>query len=128
MKQIADGFLAANDKGNLDESLSYMTDDVALVYWAEGANGHHVNYDFAVGPENVKEFLGQAGLRTQALGPDLPNFTQEELQVTGSKVTFKLMPDRIRPNGRPYNHYVVELVFSGCKIEIIKLVERVTWL
>ena len=27
-----------------------------------------------------------------------------------------------------YNHYTIELFFSGCKIEVIKVIERVTWL
>jgi hypothetical protein len=50
------------------------------------------------------------------------------LQISEGKMTFKLMPDRVHPNGRLYNHYLVEAFFSGCKIELLKVVERVTWL
>jgi hypothetical protein len=58
----------------------------------------------------------------------LPNYREEKRRQTGNVLRFDLTPDRIRPNGRPFNPYSVELVLSGCQIEIIKVIERVTWL
>jgi hypothetical protein len=84
--------------------------------------------EFAVGKQQVAARLAEPGLRRLALDPSRPNFTIENRQQTGGVLRFQLLPDRLRDNGRPFNHYSVELVFNGCLIEIIKLVERVTWL
>ena len=126
--QVIDAFYAANDASRFDESVSYLTDDVTLVTWAEGANGHHMTANFAVGKDDIREFLSHPGLRMKASQEGLPNYTRQEVQVTDGKVQFKLVPDRPHPDGRPYNPYAVEVVFSGCKIEMLKVVERVSWL
>jgi hypothetical protein len=128
MPAIAKAFYDANDAGQTDTSLSYLTEDVSLVFWAEGTNGHHVSQKFAVGKDQVALHLSEPGFRRTATQAGGPNFCETEISPVGNKLTFKLVPDRLHPNGRTYNPYVVELVFNRCKIEIIKVVERVTWL
>lgn len=125
---IVRGFYDANDAGKLDASLAYLTDDVVLVSWAEGANGHHMSAKFTVGKDQISAVLGLPGLRRAQISPDLPNYTMAEMQAAGNVITFVLNPDRKHPDGRPYNPYRVEILLKGCKIEIIKVVERVTWL
>ncbi len=128
LRQVAENFYAANDQQNSDTSLSLLTDDVSLISWATGANGYHMSASLTIGKDQVAKHLKDPGLDRLASTTGYPNFKEENEQVTGNSVHFDLMPDRNRPNGRPYNHYSVELVFTGCKIEIIKVVERVTWL
>jgi hypothetical protein len=126
--KVVDSFYAANNASRFDESLTYLTDDIAFVTWAEGANGHHMVANFAVGKDQIQDYLGKPGLKSTASGANLPNYSRTEVTQSGNKLSFKLNADRAHPDGRPYNSFVVELVFSGCKIEIIKLVERVAWL
>jgi hypothetical protein len=126
--KVVEDFYLANDAGDFDTSLKLLTDDVVLVTWAEGANGYHMSARFAVGKNQVLEWLDQPGLRRVAENPERPNFQEANQLLVGNTLRFELMPDRQRENGRPFNHYSVELVFDGCRIEIIKLVERVTWL
>jgi hypothetical protein len=126
--EVAEEFYRANDEGDFDASLKLLTDDVALVTWATGANGYHVSARFAIGKNQVLEWLGEPGMRRAAVNPERPNFQEANRRSLGNTLSFELMPDRLRENGRPFNHYSVKLVFKGCKIEIIKLVERVTWL
>jgi hypothetical protein len=125
---VAEDFYTANDAGDYDASLGLLTDDVVLVTWATGANGYHMSARFAVGKNQVLEWLGEPGMRRVAVDPERPSFQEANQQWKGNTLRFELMPDRLRDNGRPFNHYSVELVFDGCRIEIIKLVERVTWL
>lgn len=125
---VVEAFYNANDAGDAAAALKLVTEDAALVFWAEGANGHHVSYDFAVGKDNLSAWLAKPGLRRAAAANDRPSFHMEKAQADGNVVRFMLMPDRLRENGRPFNHYAVEMVFNGCQIEIIKVVERVTWL
>ncbi len=126
--RVVEAFYNANDAGDAAAALKLVTEDAALVFWAEGANGHHVSYDFAVGKDNLAAWLAKPGLRRAAAANDRPSFHMEKAQADGNVVRFMLMPDRLRENGRPFNHYAVEMVFNGCQIEIIKVVERVTWL
>jgi hypothetical protein len=126
--KVAVDFYKANDAGEFGASLKLLTDDVVLVTWATGANGYHKSARFAVGKNQVLEWLGEPGMRRVAVNPERPNFQEANKQSAGNTLRFELMPDCLRENGRPFNHYSVELVFDGCKIEIIKLVERVTWL
>lgn len=126
--QVIERFYAANDRGDTGASLDLLTDDVALIFWAEGANGYHVNSNYALGINQLSKRLGEPGLRRVAETADRPNFREENWRLEGNVARFELMPDRLRPNGRPYNHYSIEVVFKGCQIEIIKVVERVTWL
>jgi hypothetical protein len=48
--------------------------------------------------------------------------------TAGKEVRLRLNADRKHANGRLYNPYKVEAFLSGCKIEILKVVELVTWL
>jgi len=128
LTKIIEAFYAANDASQFATSVQYLTDDVVLVTWAEGANGHHMIFHSAIGKDQVRNLLGKPGLKRTADQPDLPNFTMQEVRVSPSKVTFKLMPDRLRRDNRPENFYIVEVFFSGCQIEILKVVERITWL
>ncbi len=127
-QKVIEAFYAANDAGQFATSLQYLTDDITLFGWAEGANGRHMTIYVAVGGNQVQNFLAKPGLRRIQNQPNLPNYTMQDIQLSGLKVTFMLMPDRLHPNNRPYNHYSVEAFFSGCQIEILKVVERVTWL
>lgn len=126
--KVAKDFYAANDIGDLATGLKLLTDDVVLVSWAEGANGHHMTSNLAVGKDQVTGHLAEPGLRRIATGSGRPNFQMENWQVTGNIVRFELTPDRMRKDRRPFNPYSVEMILNGCQIEIIKVVERVTWL
>jgi hypothetical protein len=72
--------------------------------------------------------LNQPGLKRKADQANLPNYAMQDVQLSGLKVSFMLVPDRLDPNNRPINPYQVEAFFSGCQIEVLKVVERVTWL
>jgi hypothetical protein len=124
---VANAFYDANDSGQLVQSLSYLTEDVIMVFWAEGINGHHMGQKVVIGKEQIKDALDDPGLHRVARGPDLPNFTQDTISQNGSQLIFHLTPDRTHPDGRPYDPYVVEMIFSGCRIDILKITERVTW-
>jgi hypothetical protein len=128
LARAAEAFYQANDDSRFDDSLALLTQDVVKVRWAEGANGHHMAANFTVGKDQILDHLSTEGLTRTARNAERPNFEVDELQVEGQTVAFILWPDRARPDGRPFNHYVVKLVFSGCQIELIKVVERVTWL
>ena len=128
LTKVVEAFYAANDASQFDASLQYLSDDIAVVTWAEGANGHHMIFSSTVGKDQIKEFLARPGLKRTASQPGLPNYTMQALQQAGVKVSFKLMPDRLHPDQRPYNPFEVEAFFSGCQIEVLKVVERVTWL
>lgn len=128
IQNVVEAFYASNDAAQYTQSLQYLTDDISLVTWAEGANGYHVSAKFAVGKNQILPFLEKPGLKRDINQPNWTNYTLQVVQVSEGKMTFKLMPDRLHPNGRPYNHYLVEAFFSGCKIELLKVVERVTWL
>lgn len=123
-----EAFYAANDAGDFDAALDLLSDDPALIAWAQGANGYHMSAHFAVGKGQIRERLGDDGLRIAVNHPERPNFSIQDRQAEGNTLRFELLPDRLRPDGRPFNHFAVEMVFKGCKIDIIKLVERVTWL
>ncbi len=126
--KVVESFYTDNDSGDYQKSLDLLDDDVVLVAWAEGANGHHMTSIYRVGKDNVAQELGDPGLRRAAASAGQPNFKEQNLQVMGNIVHFELMPDRLRDNGRPYNSYTVEIVFTGCKIDMLKVIERVTWL
>jgi hypothetical protein len=125
--QVVKDFYTANDTHQLVPTLSYLTEDVIFVFWAEGINGHHMGLNTAIGKDQIVPFLVNSGLHFKAIGPDLPNFSMDHLVQAGNQIVFNLTPDRTHTNGRPYDPYVVTMVFSGCRIEIIKLIERVTW-
>jgi hypothetical protein len=128
IQSVVEAFYASNDASQYAKSLQYLAYDVSLVTWGDGTNGDHVAANFAVGLTQIQAFLGKPGLKRTSNGPDLPNYTMQDIQLSDAKMTFMLIPDRHHPNGRPYNPYHVEIFFSGCKIELLKVVERVLWL
>ncbi len=121
-------FYDANDASKFDTSLAMLADDATLDSWAQGINGHHMTTKHLVGKEQIRAVLGAPGLRHISSQSDGPIFHETGLQVSGNKVTFALEPDRAHPNGRPYNPYTVEIVFEGCKIKSLTVIERVMWL
>jgi hypothetical protein len=127
-RKVVEAFYAANDASQFAASVEYLTDDVVLVTWAEGANGHHMRMESAVGKDQVKDFLGKPGMKRTADQPNMPNYAMQEIRLSEMKMSFKLLPDRHHPDNRPYNPFEVEVFFSGCHIEILKVVERVMWL
>jgi hypothetical protein len=126
-EKIITAFYDANQAGDFNKSLTYLTDDVVLISWAEGMNGRHLDQKSAVGKDYIGEYLGMDGLRWGSGRDPALRFKIEGLQKTGNQVFFRLMPDRLRPNGRQYNPYAVEIIFRGCQIELIKITERITW-
>lgn len=125
--QVVNDFYTANDTHQLVPTLSYLTEDVIFIFWAEGINGHHMGLNTAIGKDQIQPFLANPGLHLKAVGADAPNFSMDHLVQAGNQIVFNLTPDRTHTNGRPYDPYVVTMVFSGCRIEIIKLIERITW-
>ena len=126
---IVKTFYDANDASKFDTSLALLADDATLDSWAQGINGHHMVQKHLVGKEQIRAVLGNSGLRHISSQPNGPIFHETDLQVSGNKVTFALEPDRVHPNGgRPYNPYTVEIVFEGCKIKSLTVIERVMWL
>ncbi len=125
---IVKTFYDANDASKFDASLALLADDATLDSWAQGINGHHMTQKHLAGKEQIGAVLGNSGLSHISSLPNGPLFHETDLQVSGNKVTFALEPDRVHPNGRPYNPYSVEIVFEGCKIKSLTVIERVMWL
>jgi hypothetical protein len=120
-------FYTANAAGQWQTALSYFTEDVIMVFWAEGINGHHMGQKVVIGKEQMRDALHDPGLILSSSDPDQPVFKIEHVVQTGKQLMFNLTPDRTHADGRPYDPYVVELIFSGCRIDIIKITERITW-
>ncbi len=126
---IVKTFYDANDASKFDTSLALLADDATLDSWAQGINGHHMTTKHLVGKEQIRTVLGNSGLRHISSQADGPIFHETDLQVSGNKVTFALEPDRVHPNGgRPYNPFTVTVIFEGCKIKSLTVIERVMWL
>jgi hypothetical protein len=125
---IMKAFYDANDTSRFDVSLSFFTEDATFSSWAEGVNGHHMMERHLTGKKQIRSALGGPGLRRSSDKPDGPIYHETRVKVTGDQLTFMLEPDRRRPNGRPYNPYRVEVVFVGCKIKSLTVIDSVTWL
>ena len=80
------------------------------------------------GEAQIREVLGNPGLRRVFDEPDMPNYHEAEVQVKGNSVTFRLEPDRKRPNGKSYHAYRVTFDFDGCKIAALTVIELIYWL
>ena len=52
--KIVNDFYAANDTSQLVPTLSYLTEDVIFVFWAEGINGHHMGLNTAVSKDQIE--------------------------------------------------------------------------
>jgi len=124
-------FYDSNDAGRFDASMKYVTDDVAFATWATGVNGHIMVPRELKGKKALRRFLAQGrGLsrRLPDSPPDGPIYHETRISVSGNDVKFMLEPDRIRPNGRPYNPFSIEAVLEGCRIKSLTVIEQVTWL
>ena len=118
----------ANDASRFKASLDFFTEDATLASWAEGINGHNMKERHLTGKAQIRPVLGEPGLRRTSDRPDGPIYHETRVKVSGDRVTFMLEPDRLRPNGRPYNPFHVEIVFDGCKIKSMTVIDLVTWL
>ena len=123
---VVHAFYDANDAGQWSTSLALLTDDVTLASWAEGMNGHHMTERHLSGKDQIRSALSNPGLRRGAGQPGGPVFHETEFSVSGDMVVFMLRPDRVRPNGRVYNPYRLELVFVGCQIKSLTVIEIVS--
>ena len=118
----------SNSAGQFDTSLALFTDDATFASWAQGINDHHMSELQLAGKDQIRTVLGQPGLVYTSGAPDAPFFKQSEVAVSGNQLTFMFRPDRLRPNGRQYNPYKVQVIFNGCKIKSLTVIELVTWL
>jgi hypothetical protein len=118
----------ANDAAKFEASLDFFTEDATFASWAEGINGHHMKERHLIGKAQIRPALGDPGLRHTSAQPDGPIYHENKIKVSGDRVTFMLEPDRLRPNGKQYNPFHVEVVFVGCKIKSLTVIDLVTWL
>jgi hypothetical protein len=125
---VVEQFLSANDRARFSASLALLTPDVTLATWATGVNGHIMVERHAAGRAQVRPYMELAGFRRISGRPDGMLYKESEAKTAPGVVTFMLRPDKLRPNGKEYNPYQVELRFSGCKISSITVIERITWL
>ncbi|HET6451641.1 MAG TPA: hypothetical protein VFI08_10025 [Spirochaetia bacterium] len=128
---VVRAFYLSNDAGKFAESARFLADDVKFDTWATGVNGYMMAQRHLLGKKALRAFLADArGVRHRLPDspPDGPVYKETRLKVTGNTVDFMLEPDRLRPNGRPYNPFSIEVVLDGCVIKTLTVIERVTWL
>ena len=125
---IIRAFYDANDASHFEVSLGFLAEDATLSTWAEGVNGYHARARRMTGKQEIRPVLAELGLRRITDQPGGPIYHETRVQVAGDHVTFILEPDRRRPNGKPYNPFKVEVVFAGCKIKSLTVIDLVTWL
>ena len=128
---VVRAFYAANDAQQFNKSAAFLAEEVVFDTWATGVNGYIMAKRHRSGRAALRDYLPEArGVRHRLPDslPDGPVFRETKMSVKGNTVQFMLEPDRIRPNGRPYNPYSVEVVLEGCKIKTLTVIERVTWL
>jgi hypothetical protein len=128
---VLKAFYDSNDAGRFDASMKYLTDDVVFATWATGVNGHIMVERHLKGKKALRGFLPQGrGLRRRL--PDSPSdgplFHESRIGVSGNQVKFMLEPDRLRPNGKPYNPFTIEAIVEGCRIKSLTVIEQITWL
>ena len=124
---ILKAFYDSNDASRFDGSLALLTTDAIVSSWAEGVNGRHWQEKHLTGKEQIRAVLGNRGLRRTSGRSDSPIFHETEAITSGDHVTFMLRPDRLSPDGRPYNPYKVEAIFHGCKINSLTVIEFISW-
>jgi hypothetical protein len=124
---VVRAFYDANDAGRYSTSLALLTDDVTLASWAEGMNGHHMIERHLSGKDQIRPALSKPGLRRSTGQAGGPIFHEMEFTISGATVVFMLRPDRVHPNGRVYNPYRLTLVFKGCQIQSLTVVEIISW-
>jgi len=128
---VVTAFYDSNDAGLFDASMKYLADDIVFASWASGVQGYVMVPRHLKGKQQLRRFLPEGrGLSRRLPGspPDGPVYRVTRVHVTGDDATFMLEPDRIRPNGRPYNPFSVEAVIDGCRIKSLTIIEQVTWL
>jgi hypothetical protein len=128
---VLTAFYAASDARRYAASMKYFADDATIDAWATGVNGYIMAKRHAQGTAGIRKFLPEGrgfSLHLPDSPSDGPVFHETRLSVSGNRVQFMLEPDRMRPNGRPYNPYSVEAVLDGCRIKSLTVIERVTWL
>lgn len=125
---VVKAFYDSNDGGRFDASLAFLTNDATLASWSEGVNGYHMMEKHLTGKAQIRKALGTPGLRRTTGRPDDPMYRETEASVSDDSVKFILRPDRLRPNGKPYHPYKVEVRLEGCKIKALTVIELVTWL
>jgi hypothetical protein len=125
---VVEKFYASNDAARYGASAALLTPDATLASWSEGVNGHHMLERRISGTERIRPFLGTPGFRHVSGRPDGMIYRETKTVVSRNAVIFMLVPDRQRPNGRPYNPYRVEIVLRGCAIASLTVVELITWL
>jgi hypothetical protein len=128
---VLKAFYDSNDAGRFDASMKYLTDDVAFATWATGVNGHIMVQRQLKGKKALRQFLARGrGLsrRLPDSPPDGPIYHETRINLSGNDVKFMLEPDRIRPNGRPYNPFSIEAILDGCRIKSLPVIEQITWL
>jgi hypothetical protein len=124
-------FYDSNDAGHFDASMKYLADDVTFATWATGVQGYIMVQRHLKGKKALRGFLPQGrGLasRLPDSPPDGPVYHVTRINVSGTDVKFMLEPDRIRPNGKPYNPFSIEAILDGCRIKSLTVIEQVTWL
>ena len=124
-------FYDSNDARQFGASARFLAEDVTFDTWATGVNGYMMAQRHIRGKEALRRFLGEArGVRRHL--PDAPAdgpvYHETRVSVSGNTVQFMLEPDRMRPNGKPYNPFSIEAVIDGCHISSLTVIERVTWL
>jgi hypothetical protein len=127
MLAVVKAFLDANDAERYDESLTYLTPDVAYANWAEGVNGRHWQEKHLSGREALRPLLGQRGLRRVSGQAGKPVFHEGKPTILDGRVSFMLQPDRLSPSGRPYNPYQIQAEFDGCQIKSLTVIEFISW-
>ncbi len=127
MLAIVNAFLDANDAGRYNQSMSYLTPDVAYANWGEGVNGRHWQEKHISGREALRALLSQRGLRRNSGQPDEPVFQEGKPTLSGNRIIFMLQPDRVSPSGRPYNPYQVQAEFERCQIKSLTVIEFISW-
>jgi hypothetical protein len=125
---VMKAFYDANDASRFDASLGFFTEDATLSTWAEGVNGYHARARHFTGKQQIRPVLGDPGFRRTPAQLAGPIYHETRIKISGGQLTFMLEPDRLRPNGKPYNPYRVEVVFEGCKIKSLIVIDSVTWL
>jgi hypothetical protein len=125
---IVKALYTAVNAGQYDASLAFFANDATLSSWAEGINGHHMTEKNYSGIEQLRTALTNPGLRLNSGQPDTPIYHEDKYKAAGNKVTLMLIPDRVHPDGRPFNPYTITVIFDGCKIKAMTVVEQVTWL
>ena len=105
--------------------------DVIFDTWATGANGYIMASKHLGGRRALRDYLSQARGLSHFL-PDRrrygPVFLETRESATGATVDLRLDPDRLTPERRHYNAYDIKVVFDGCLIKAITVIERVSWL